>query len=201
MNQSCSIEFSSSPHFKRLGLELEFSNTQGKMKILDSIRKVFAIAGYLPDEKIFRYEFCQIIVPLCILLLMIVFQMTSVIYMVRHLQIGEIESSLYAGFEAAVLLPALGSFFTLMYHKENIRRVCDDLQKIYDRFIGDKKPSAVLFMRVEKTSGKLLKYAFVGLCGGFFICSLIFALLGMVFYLIRDGRIQPKNLFLPVKLR
>lgn len=171
------------------------------MNVLKSIRTVFAYLGYLPGKGIFKNKFSNKIASLINLMLVLTFEFTSLIYMVGHLKIGDIENSLYAGFQAAALLPAIGSFSTLMYHKRKIWKILDSFQRIFDHIVCGNKPTAIFFIRIEKMCEKLPKYAFLSLSGGFFGCSLLFAILGAIFYTMRDGHIEPGNLFLPIKLR
>lgn len=170
------------------------------MKTLESIRKLFLITGYLSDGGIFRCNFCHKFVSLFILFLVLVFEFTSVIYVVRHLQIGDIANSLYAGLQVAAMLPAIGSFFTLMYHKEKVQELFHNFQNLFDRFVGG-SDSAVFFIKAERATEKLLRYAFAALTGCYIIGSLALAVSGVIFYIIRDGYVEPGKLFLPLKIR
>lgn len=103
------------------------------MKILQSIRRIFVILGYLADDdRIFRYDFFHTLVSLTILLIVFAMALTSVIYMVRHLQIGDIENSLFASLATLVASMAIGTYLLIIYNKTKLRRVIDDFQKIFD---------------------------------------------------------------------
>lgn len=167
------------------------------MKTLKSIRQAFAFIGYLPGDGKFRHK----IVSLLIVLILFAFELTSVIYMVRHLQFGDIANSMFAGLEAAATFTEIGSLFSLIYHRKKVQRVFDSFQQICDRIIDKNKPSAVFFIQAEITSEKLLKYAFVGLNGGYILSSLIFVILDAIYHYIRDGHIESGKLFLPLKIR
>lgn len=103
------------------------------MEILLFNRRTLAFLGFLPREPIFRYKFLHTIVSLIILLILFVFELMSAIYVVRHLQMGDIESSLQAGIQVTGAAQVIGSMFTMMYHKEKVQKVVDGFQKIFDQ--------------------------------------------------------------------
>lgn len=103
------------------------------MKILESIRQKLAFIGYLTDEGVFRYKFYHTIVSLGLILSVIAFQLTAAIYMWRHLQMGDIENSLYAGLDVPATSMVIGTLLTIMYSKEKVRKVIDDFQNIFDK--------------------------------------------------------------------
>lgn len=57
----------------------------------------------------------------------------SAIYVVRHLQTGDIERSLQAGIQVTGAAQVIGSMFTMMYHKEKVQKVVDGFQEIFDQ--------------------------------------------------------------------
>lgn len=98
------------------------------MEILRYNRRLLACIGFLPEGQLFRYN----IMPFIILLILAVFELTSAIYVVRHLQMDDIESALQAGIQITGAAQIIGSIFTVMYHKENVQKVVDGFQKIFD---------------------------------------------------------------------
>lgn len=58
---------------------------------------------------------------------------TATIYMVRHLQMGDIENSLYAALDVPATLLVIGTYLTMVYNKEKVRKVLDDFQEIFDK--------------------------------------------------------------------
>lgn len=103
------------------------------MGILNLIQHSLAFVGFLSGKAIFRSRFLHAIVSLNILGNLIGFVMTGLVYIVRHLQIGDVENSLHAAFQVSGTIPLIVSFCTIMYHKEKLRKVIDTFQQIYDR--------------------------------------------------------------------
>lgn len=99
------------------------------MKILQNIQRIFSIIGYLPDP---RDHWQRIIVPIMVLITLISMEVSAAVYAVRHIQSGDIENSLYAGLDVPGTLLMIGTYLTIMYHKEKVRQVIDDFQKIFD---------------------------------------------------------------------
>lgn len=104
-----------------------------KMEILSYTRRALAIIGYLPGERIFRFQIVHSIISLLLATLLSAFVATSVVYVVRHLQIGDIENSLQATFQVLGTIPLIASFVTIIYHKEKVRSVIDTLQQISNK--------------------------------------------------------------------
>lgn len=59
-------------------------------------------------------------------------ELGAAIYMVRHLQSGDIKNSLYAGLDVPGVVIIFGTYLTIMCNTEKLRQVIDDLQKIFD---------------------------------------------------------------------
>lgn len=104
------------------------------MEILRNNRVVFAYIGYLSDRRIIRSRLLQVLGSLLVLIILIIYELTSAVYILQHLQIGDIENCLYAAIQAVLVVSAICSFLSIMYHnKERVRRVLDEFQKIVDQ--------------------------------------------------------------------
>lgn len=103
------------------------------MEMFRLIRKTFAFIGFISGERIFRVQLCQTIVPIIILLILMAYESSCVVYFVRNLQIGDIENSLYAVLEASALTSSIGSFVTIMYHKKSVRKLIEIFQETFDK--------------------------------------------------------------------
>lgn len=99
------------------------------------IRKTFALLGYMPDDdRIFRNGLCQIAVSVVILIILLAYELSCIVFFVRNLQIGEIENSLFGVLEASALISAIGSFLTIVLcHKKNVRSLIGSIQKNFDK--------------------------------------------------------------------
>lgn len=104
------------------------------MKILRNIRRAFSLVGYLSpsDERIFAFKFGHEIVSVLFIVILILFESSSVVQAVRHLKIGDYQNFLHASNQLIDLITAIVSFFTMMYHKYKIRDVIDGFQNFFD---------------------------------------------------------------------
>lgn len=105
------------------------------MEIFRFVRKTFALLGYMPDDdRIFRSGPCQIVVSVVILIILLAYELSCIVFFVRNLRIGEIESALFGVLEASALISAIGSFLTIvLYHKKNVRSLIGSIQKNFDK--------------------------------------------------------------------
>lgn len=103
------------------------------MKILRNIRRAFSLVGYLSDEGFFAFKFGHEIVSAVFIVMLILFESSSVIYAVRHLKSGDYQNFLHASYQLIGLITAIVSFFTMMWHKGEIRDVIADFQEIFDK--------------------------------------------------------------------
>lgn len=104
------------------------------MKILRYIRLSMAILGFLPNQRLFRFKWSQAIVTLLVFVILIGFELSSALYVLRHLQIENIADCLYAGIQITGVLPALGTLFTIFVNKrDKVQRLIDNFQKVSDK--------------------------------------------------------------------
>lgn len=206
--------------------ELESSFTKRNMsnEIISTIQGILTFAGLCTRKggNDRRTNIQQRLVFSCILMLYLLFEVASTIYVVRHLKIGDIENSLYAGFQVLAIFSTIGCFLTVGYHKQKVRIIIAEIQKLVDQsilaskqkqfrilensffnfmFVAIDTPSAIYFVHADKFSQIFFKYALIGIDGVFFSTSLLFVASGAVYYYKRDGHIEARNLFLPYKLR
>lgn len=169
------------------------------MEILSLIRQTFAVIGYISDGRIFRSRRHQTVVSVIVLMILIAYELSCAVYFVQNLQVGEIENSLYAVLQASALTSSIGSFLTMIYHKESIRMLISHLQNTFDKVA--EKPSTVFFLRVNEFSETFLKYALIAMIGGYVVSSMTIAAAGALLNYMRDGYVDPGNLYLPIKIR
>lgn len=148
---------------------------------------------------------------------LIAFVVTGTVYIVRHLQVGDYENGLHAANQVAGTIPLTASFLTIIYHREKVDKVIDTFQQISDKckylnrfhlhginvrtLVGELKASSVHFRKADRVSELFFKVAILAVCGGHMFMSSSLALGGMAFYYVRDGHIEPRNLYLPHKMR
>lgn len=77
------------------------------MEILHKNRLIFDCIGYLSDERIFRSQLFQALGSVIILIILIVYELTSAVYIVRNLQTGDIENGFFAAFQAVPVVSAI----------------------------------------------------------------------------------------------
>lgn len=103
-----------------------------KIKLLSFTQRVLAILGLTSGPRIFPFECVHTVVSLLILILLTALTVSSAIFMVNRLLIGEYIKSFQAGFQVTVTFPLIGSFITVIYRRRYVRKVFDGFQKICD---------------------------------------------------------------------
>lgn len=169
------------------------------MEILSLIRQTFAVIGYISDERIFHSPLQQTVVSVIVLMILIAYELSCAVYFVRNFRIGEIENSLYAVLQASALTSSIGSYLTMMYHKESIHELIGRLQNTFDKVA--EKPSTIFFLRANDFSENFLKYAMIAMIGGYIVFSMTIAAAGALLDSMRNGYVDPGNLYLPIKIR
>lgn len=103
------------------------------MKILFNIQRAFTVIGFLPKshEKAHRAK-CVDTTSLVLILIMILYEVSCVIYVVLRAEIGDYVNCLNASTQAMCVLPTLFGFCTMLYHKDKIRDVIAGFQKIFN---------------------------------------------------------------------
>lgn len=107
------------------------------MKILLNTRRAFSFAGYLTKERIFTFKFGHEIASSLIILSLILIEVGSIVYVLRHLKIGDYQNCLYGSLQIAGVLPVIAIFVAMMYHKDRVHDVIGGFQKIFDQCNGD----------------------------------------------------------------
>lgn len=192
-----------------------------KKMVLHLTQRALAFVGFFAGKQIFRYKCLHTLVSLLILINLLTFVSTSVVYIVIHLQMGDIENVLQACYQVTGTVPLLASFFTIMYHKEKVAKLIDAFQKIFNRcteywvstcaqieqlnlfyfFAGAGKSSAIGFMRADRLSEIFITVAMSAILGGFIASSIASVAIDAIIDFTRDGYIEAKDLFLPFKMR
>lgn len=103
------------------------------MKILRNNRRAFALMGFLSDERIFAFPHGHTIANFLFVLILVVEDVTSITYMMRHLKIGDMQNALYASLQIPAVVPAIVILITMMYDKDKVRDVIGGFQKICDQ--------------------------------------------------------------------
>lgn len=198
------------------------------MKIFRNTRRIFSIVGYLPEEPVFTGKFGHAITSFVIFGTLAVCETINVVYAVRKWKIGDYQNCMYGFLQFAAMLPAVFSFCTFMCHKAELRDVIQGLQQIYDKcnanefqitlrrdvvalnlfrlislakLTGELKPSSADFEWTDRFSENCLKIALIVEQSGFIFSSCMGAAITCLYYYKRDGLIEFKNIYLPLKSR
>lgn len=102
--------------------------------ILKTFQRIFTLTGLCVriGENDRRTNIRQIMVYCIILVLYFLFELASIVYVVRHLRMGDVENCLYAGFQVVAILSTIGTFLTVGYRKRKVRNIIDEFQQIVD---------------------------------------------------------------------
>lgn len=107
------------------------------MRILYNTRRVLSVLGYLSNEPVFAFKYGHEIFSLTFFVILALFEVSTIMYAVIHLSAGDYQNSLYAGNPAAAVFPAIASFITMTYLKDEVRIVIDAFQNIADKCNND----------------------------------------------------------------
>lgn len=106
-----------------------YNISNNNMEILSFLKRVLACVGYLAEERSFRYKFC----PLFILMTVILFELSCVVYFIRNLQNGDFENRVHAVFQVSGLLRGLATLLTIICRKDKVREVVAEFQEIFNK--------------------------------------------------------------------
>lgn len=108
------------------------------MQIINPVQKVLKFIGLCSvSNKYLRFG--QQLVWTCVFTELIFMTSASGLYVLEALKIGDVENSMFAGFQMAAALCDFGSVITMVHHKKGVRKILEELQTIYDHC---KSPSA-----------------------------------------------------------
>lgn len=193
------------------------------MQILAFSRRISVLCGVCSpaNESGFRVRFGQnLIISFIVTNLTLAFS-SYTMYALHELDKGEIAEFLFGSLQVAAVSSTLLSYISIAYQRQNMRKVLDGLQMIFDQckfhknsfqfsfyllkwfqFLIDKHtPSAILYLKTNEFCENLMKWALIIQEGSFLIPALFFLVGGGLFYRIRDGHVETQNLYLPLKTR
>lgn len=103
-----------------------------QFKIFRNFRRVFFFVGYLPEERILDGKYGHAVTSFLFICTLFACELTSIAYVVHHWKIGDYKNSLFACLQVAAIIPSIASFCTIMYHRDQLREVIDQFQRIFD---------------------------------------------------------------------
>lgn len=156
------------------------------------------------------------------LAMLIQLDLFSVCYVVQHLREDDVESSTFALMQVIAIFSTIASFVSLIYHRNSVCRFFDRIQSIvdhcklakkktqikFDTFIqlflkiSDKSASsAVIYARVNEFCETFMIWATLFMVASYLVSTLMPVIGGMLFYYFKDGYVETRNLYLPLKLK
>lgn len=102
------------------------------MKILRNTRRAFSLLGFLSDEPIFASKHVHTIASLIFIFDLLLEEVTSITYMVKHMLIGDYQNALFASLQIPSVLPAIVILFTMLYRRDKVRSIILELQRLVD---------------------------------------------------------------------
>lgn len=199
------------------------------MKILEASRRISAIIGIcsLSDDLHHTNNVCakigQILSIILVLVLLISLDTFSVCHAVVHLEMGDLENSLFALIQVIAISSTIASYISLIYEMKGVRRCFQRLQNIFDRckltkniiflnyfrnyfrfwFSDEATPSEMIYSRTNKLCEMFVTWTIVFMVASYIATTIISTVAGAVFYYVKDGYVDATNLypFMPLKLR
>lgn len=196
-------------------------NYSTKMEILKWNRQVFKIFGMcsLDEGSEFWLKIGQIISVSFILLNFYSLEWFSALYIVDHYQMGDIDRNLFVLIQTIGTVPSIASFISLVYRKTSVREYFDRIQTIFDKcmwascfnfsfksknefeILDQSSPSARIYIRTNELCEKFIKWAIVFIGTSYVASTIVPIIIGVIFYWIKDGHVETKSLYLPLKMR
>lgn len=99
-------------------------------------RKILVILGLCElsgNEWLIRTKCHQRMSFSIILTVIVAMEVSSVLYVLEYLKIGDLENSLYAAFQVAAAFCIIGSLITISYQKKKVRTILDGFQVVADK--------------------------------------------------------------------
>lgn len=189
------------------------------MQVLKIVQDVLKLIGLCSVPG--KYLQQKIVFLFVLLVLVPGMSLTSAVYIFYHMEMGEVENSLYAFFQFAAGFGDANMILAISFQREKVKKIIDELQSLYDqckfteaefpriksnlfplfRFAAIDTASAVYFARANEMSLKFGKWSVWTVMGSYIIVSLVYAGGGFVFFYIRDGFVDPALMYLPYKIR
>lgn len=173
----------------------------------------------LGDGRDFWLKSGQMFCALFILLNFFSLEYFSILYVVEHYQMGDIDRNLFVLIQVIGTFPSIVSFCSLVYRMASVRRYFDKMQHIFDQcnckltiisvcvriianYFPDKcTPSAVIYVQTNDLCEKFIKWAITFIATSYMASTLVPIIVGAVFFCIRDGFVKTENLYLPLKMK
>lgn len=106
-----------------------------KMQILQLNRKISIFCGIctISGESVSPTKFVQSVNVVIITINLLVLELSSIYFAAYQLQLGDIVEFLFGFLVTIPLIMTLGSYFTIIYRRDKIHLIFDELQKSFDR--------------------------------------------------------------------
>lgn len=116
---------------------LPWFQSQPIMKILHTIRVIFTSIGlcsHNPHEATsLKWKYVPTVLFIILFLALVVLELSSILYFVEHLKIGDVKNSLFAALQFTGAFSLTGSFLLICYSKRNVRSALDGFQNAFNR--------------------------------------------------------------------
>lgn len=119
---------------------LRFPIRSIKMQILKIVQDVLKLIGLCSVSGKYL-QFRQKLFGLFVLLVLVAgMSLGSAVYIFYHIQMGEVENSLYAFFQFAAAFGDANMILAISFQKDKVKKIIDELQNLYDqcKFVGAK---------------------------------------------------------------
>lgn len=194
------------------------------MRILALNRRICVLYGFCSptEESDFRAKFRQLFTIAFILINLLIMKWASAMFALHQLKMGNIVELLGAIHQLAATTTALFSFLSIVCQRQNTRRLLNGLQTIFDQckfrkkncfhffsigtfhffFVVEYSTSAEhLYLRTNESCERNMKWAMIIMHGAYLFPGLIILLGQTTFYHVRDGIVEPQNLYMPLRTR
>lgn len=143
----------------------------------------------------------------------------SILYIVDHYQLGDIDRNLFVLIQTIGTVPSIVSFISLVYRMASVQEYFDRIQKNFDeckydsifelrshldncdRFSDETTPSAKIYAQANGLCEKFIKWSITFIGISYMASTLVPIVIGVFFFWIKDGYVETEKLYLPLKMR
>lgn len=193
-----------------------------KMQTLQVSRRIITIFGMctLADGSGFGSKVGQIITMILALIMLIQLDWFSVCYVWQHLKVDDVQSSTFALMQVIAVFCTIASFILLIYHRTSVCHFFEQIQSIVVQCKFRKKlifclgdslkicifpdkstTSAVIYIQTNKFCETFMVWVTLFMVVSYVASTIMPVIGGILYYHIKDGMVDTRNLYLPLKLK
>lgn len=116
---------------------LPWFQSQLIMKILRTVRVIFTFVGLCSNDPHqatkSKWNYGPVLLFIILFMALVMLEVSSILYFVDHLKMGDIKNSLFAAFQFTGAIALSGSFLLIFVTRRNVRSTFDGFQNAFNQ--------------------------------------------------------------------